>query len=88
MHHLIKHHLRAAVGTVKFAYKVVTHPATARAAHIVVTPFRFAHKVVTHPATAHTAHIAYKAWLHGARAAKHTTAFMVKVASKGFKLRG
>lgn len=70
--HLIKHHVRATVATLKFAHKVATHPTTVRTAHI----------------AAQTAHITYKAWFHGAKAAKHTMAFMVKVAGKGFKLRG
>lgn len=76
------------VSAVKSAHRVATHPVTRKAGKIgwsvSTTTGKAIYRVAAHPTTAHITH---KAWLHGTKAAKHTARFMVKVASKGFKLR-
>ena len=76
------------IGAAKMVYKAATHPITHKVAragvHIGVGTVKTGYKLVTHPTTAKITH---KLWLHGSKAAKHTSHFMVKAALKGFKLR-
>jgi hypothetical protein len=76
------------IGAAKTAYKAAMHPLTHKVAragvNIGVGAVRAGYTLVTHPTTANITH---KLWLHGSKAAKHTSQFMVKVALKGFKLR-
>ena len=70
LHHLYKHVARPALG------------------HAVKQVGRFyaanPHKAVAHAASA--VQISSMAWTHGAKAAKHTSKFMLKAASRGFNL--
>ena len=76
------------IGAAKTVYKAASHPHTQKVAtagvHIGVGTVRTGYRLVTHPTTAKITH---KLWLHGSKAAKHTSQFIVKVALKGFKLR-
>jgi hypothetical protein len=76
------------ISAAKSAHRVATHPATRSAAKvgwsISAGTGKAIYRVATHPATSRITH---KAWLHGTKAARHTARFMVKVATKGFKLR-
>jgi hypothetical protein len=89
MLHALKHLHRPFVSAAKAAHRVATHPATRSVGrfswHVGKASGKAIYKVATHPTTAHITH---KAWFHGTKAAKHTTRFLMKVAAKGFSLRG
>lgn len=77
------------IKAVKITHKAATHPMTQKVAkagfHFGARTAVTGYRLLTHPTTAK---ITQKAWLHGTSLARHAGRFMVKVALKGFKLRG
>ena len=81
-----RHTALAASRVARTVNKISAHPASRASArfgfHIAKNTAVGIHCVATHPTTAKITH---KAWLHGGKIAKHTSAFMVKAAIRGFK---